>query len=177
MNFYCFAGEKLSAKIGFVILGIVILIISGCVQSPEKKEPISTNISGTNMSNVTPVPTIEITTPKVTPTIPKELPPNTIFVSARMLKPVDWGNGKLELVSMKVQIYNQRNTPLSIKAQIINDNTILEEKSFSLAGEGSNTEFTNQKRHFINSTNITLRLLVQDYKPIDYEVVETGGFS
>ncbi|MCZ7380438.1 MAG: hypothetical protein O8C64_02510 [Candidatus Methanoperedens sp.] len=167
----------MSAKIGFVILGIAILIISGCVQSPEIKVPVSTNISGTNITIATPVPTIEITTPKVTPTIPKELPPNTIFVSARMLKPVDWGNGKLELVSMKVQIYNQRNTPLSIKAQIINDNTILEEKSFSLAGEGSNIEFANEKSHFINNTNITLRLLVQDYKPIDYDVVEAGGLS
>ncbi|MCZ7399438.1 MAG: hypothetical protein O8C62_07130 [Candidatus Methanoperedens sp.] len=167
----------MSAKIGFVILGIVILIISGCVQSPEKKEPVSTNISGTNMSNVTPVPTIEITTPKVTQLIPKELPPNTIFVTARMLKPVDWGNGKLELVSMKIQIYNQRNIPLSIKAQIINDNTILEEKSFILEGEGSNTGFTNEKRHFINNTNITLRLLVQDYKPIEYDVVEAGSLT
>ncbi|MFZ3058240.1 MAG: hypothetical protein WA102_00755 [Candidatus Methanoperedens sp.] len=167
----------MSAKIGFVILGIAILIISGCVQSPEKKEPVSTNISGTNMSNATPVPTIEITTPKVTSTIPKELPPNTIFVSARMLKPVDWGNGKLELGSLKVQIYNQRNTPLSIKAQIINDNTILEEKSFILEGEGSNTGFTNEKRHFINNTNITLRLLVQDYKPIEYDVVEAGSLT
>jgi hypothetical protein len=165
-------GEKLSAKIWFVILGIAILIISGCVQSPEKKEPVSTNIS-----NATPVPTIEITTPKVTQPIPKELPPNTIFVSARMLKPVDWGNGKLELVSMKIQIYNQRNTPLSIKAQIINDNMVLEEKSFVLAGEGSNTGFTNENRHFINSTNIKLRLLVQDYKPIEYDVVEAGSIS
>jgi hypothetical protein len=170
-------GEKLSAKIGFVILGIAILLISGCVQSPEKKEPVSTNISGTNMSNVTSVPTIEITTPKVTPPILKELPSNAIYVSARMLKPVDWGNGKLELVSMKIQIYNQRNIPLSIKAQIINDNTILEEKSFILEGEGSNTGFTNEKRHFINNTNITLRLLVQDYKPIEYDVVEAGSLT
>ncbi|MCZ7384472.1 MAG: hypothetical protein O8C63_06960 [Candidatus Methanoperedens sp.] len=167
----------MNAKIVFVILGIAILILSGCVQSPEKNVPVSTNLSGTNISNATPVPAIEITTPNVTPTIPKELPPNTIFVSARMLKPVDWGNGKLELVSMKVKIYNQRNTPLSIKAQIINDNMILEEKAFSLAGEGSNIEFANEKNHFINNTNITLRLLVQDYKPIDYNVVESGGLS
>ncbi len=169
--------RQLSAKIGFVILGIAILIISGCVQSPEKKEPVSTNISGTNMSNATPVPTIEITTPKVTLPILKELPPNAIYVSARMLKPVDWGNGKLELVSMKIQIYNQRNTPLSIKAQIINDDRILEEKSFMLEGEGSNTGFTNEQGHFINSTNIKLRLLVQDYKPIEYDVVEAGSLT
>lgn len=108
--------------------------------------------------------------PKVTPasTGQIELPSSSIFVDARLLNPAYWGPGKYEMSALKVDLTNQINGKLTIKAQIINDNQVLEEKSFTLDQAGSSYEFSNEKQHFINNTNVTLRLLVNGYLPKDY---------
>lgn len=120
-----------------------------------------------------------VAAPIPTPQIPaiKKLAPGTLYVSARMLKPAYWGSEKYELESLKVSIINQRNIPLSIKAQIISGEQILEENSLTLEREGSGTEFANDKRHFVNSTNVTLRLLVQGYETTEYNFTEASTLS
>ncbi len=78
---------------------------------------------------------------------------------------------------MKVEIFNQINDPVSIKALIMNNGQILEETSFTIGGAGGSYQFSNQKQHFINGTNVTLRLIVPDYQPVDYEVKETSNLD
>lgn len=108
---------------------------------------------------------------------PKELPSNTLYVDARMVKPAIWGVDRFELSSLQVQIINQRSTPLSITTQIVNDEKILEENSFILEREGSSYSFTNERAHFINNTNVTLRLLIQGYQPVEYNFKEVNSLS
>ncbi len=165
----------------FIILGIVILAVSGCLQSTKG------NVTVTATPGVTPVPaTATPATPAVTasPTlqatqvpISNNLPPGTLYVTARMLKPAYWGDNSYVLRSLKVEVYNQVNTPLDIKAQIINDGQTLEEKSFSLQRGGSSYQFINDRSHNINGTNVTLRLIVNSYQPVDYpfELVDNLG--
>ncbi|MGB8216799.1 MAG: hypothetical protein WCE94_05795 [Candidatus Methanoperedens sp.] len=114
-----------------------------------------------------------------TTTIPltAQLPQGTLYVDARMKTPAYWGPEKYELDALQVQIINQRNAPLSITAQIINGGQVLEENKFSLGGEGSSYSFANQKTHFINSTNVTLRLLIQGYQPIEYNFNEVNNLG
>ena len=91
-----------------------------------------------------------------------------------MKKMIDWSWGneiKYELESLKVQIFNQQNNPLSIKAQILSGDQLLEEKSFVLENQGSSIQFSNDRKHFVNSTNMTLRLLIQGYPPIEYPII------
>ncbi len=107
----------------------------------------------------------------------KELPQNTIFVDARMTKPAYWGPDNYELISSQVQIINQRSAPLSITAQIVNSGQVLEEKTFVLENEGSSYSFANDKTHFINNTNVTLRLLIQGYQPVEYSFNEVSSLS
>jgi len=166
----------MNIKLNFLIIGLVILLISGCLQAPKEKEPIKI------IPNTTAIPTITTVTGTPTPIItsiptPKELPLDTLSVSARMLKPVYWNIGKYVLTSLKVQIFNQRNNPLSIKAQIISSERILEENSFILEKAGSSFAFTNEKTFDINNINVTLRLLVQGYEPIEYKFKEVDSLG
>ena len=69
---------------------------------------------------------------------------------------------------MKVYILNQQNEILPIKAQIISGDQILEEKSFVLDKLDSSVEFSNERNHFVRSTDVTLRIFIKDYQPIDY---------
>jgi plastocyanin len=110
-------------------------------------------------------------------TAPNELPQGTLYVDAQLKKPSSWGNENYSLDSLKVQIYNQVNMPLSIRAQIVSDGKVLEETSFILQNEGSNYQFTNEKKHFIKSTDVILRLLVQGYDPVEYnfKIVDSLG--
>lgn len=115
-----------------------------------------------------------ITTPVPSITSPKEALSNALYVTARMKELIDWTWGnemKYELESLKVQIFNQQNDPLSIKAQILSGDLILEEKSFVLGKVGSSIVFSNERNHFVNSTNMTLRLLIQGYPPIEYPFI------
>jgi len=122
------------------------------------------NLKGTiTVSPVTaPTPTPMVTGPKV-------LPSNALYVDARMTALAYWSYGNYSLDELNVQIYNQQITPLSIIAQIVSDGQILEEKSADLEREGSSYQFANERRHYINSTNVTLRLLIQGYQPVEYK--------
>ena len=171
----------MNGKIIFIILGIVILAVSGCVQSTKENVSVSPTPQVTSMpataipatpaatasptSQITPVPTI------------RELAPGTLYVRARMLTPSYWGDKNYELDTLKVELYNQGTTPLNLKAQILSDGQILEEKSFSLNGGGSSYQFTNEKVHYINSTNVTLRLSANGYQPVDYPVESVSSLS
>ncbi len=165
----------------FIIVGIMILAISGCLQSTKE------NVSVTPTPGVTPVPTTvisatpaatEIPTPQITP-VPttKELPPGTLYVIARMLTPAYWGNKNYELRAFKVEIYNQGTAQLNIKAQVDNDGQTLEERSFSLKGGGNSYQYINDRNHFINSTNVTLRLIVNGYQPVNYSFESVGSLG
>ena len=91
------------------------------------------------------------------------------------MKPMsNWSSGneiKYELNWLKVYILNQQNNPLSITTQIISGDQILEEKSFVLDKLESSIEFSNEKNHFVNSTNVTLRVLIKGYPPKDYPII------
>lgn len=110
-------------------------------------------------------------------TAPGELPSGTLYVDARMAKLAYWGPEKYELNALQVQIFNQRNVPLTITAQIINGAQVLEQQTFSLQSEGSSYSFANEKTHFINNTNVTLRLLIQGYQPVEYNFKEVNSLS
>jgi len=115
-----------------------------------------------------------IPTPVPSITSPKEMLSTAPYVIARMKKLIDWSWGnekKYELESLKVQIFNQQNNPLSIKAQILSGDQLLEENSFVLENQGSSIQFTNERKHFVNSTNMTLRLLIRGYPPIEYPFI------
>lgn len=168
-------------RITFIILGIVMLTVSGCLQSTKE------NVSVTPTPEVTSVPaTVIPATPAVTASPAAQitpvqttnvLPPGTLHVTARMLTPVYWGNKNYELKAFKVEIYNQGNTPLDIKAQVISDSQILEEESFSLKGGGNSYQFGNDRNHYINNTNVTLRLMAKGYQPVDYPFESVGSLS
>lgn len=121
---------------------------------------------------------VTIPTPTISPvTAPRELPQGTLYVDARMIKPAYWEKEKYELSSLQVQIYNQRNAPVSITAQIVSGELTLEEKTFLLENEGSSYSFANDRVHFINNTNVTLRLLIQGYQPVEYKFKEVSSLS
>jgi hypothetical protein len=155
------------------VIGLAILF-SGCTGKQEgTPTPIQTS---TTTPVSTPIPTSTVTgTPLVTgtpiPTLPKELPSGALYVDARMKKPVYWAPEKYELVSLQVQIINQQRAPLPIIAQIVNSEQVLEEQTFILEKQGSTYSFTNQKTHFINNTNVTLRVLIQGYQPLEYDFI------
>lgn len=176
----------MNRRVIFIILGIVILAVSGCVQSTKE------NASVTPTPQVTSIPATAIpataipATPAATalPTLQttpipaiKELPPSTLYVRARMLTPSYWSDKNYELETLKIELYNQGNTPLDMKAQILNDGQTLEEKSFSLNGGGSSYQFTNERKHYINSTNVTLRLTAKGYQPVDYPVESVSSMG
>ncbi len=114
--------------------------------------------------------------PEFTPQVQlKKFPQNSIFVTGRMEEPIDFGNGKYELETVKIKIINQQNNKLSLKAQIRSGEQVLEEKSIFLENDGSSIEYFNDQKHFIYNTNVTLRLFIQGYEPINYEV-STAAF-
>jgi plastocyanin len=115
--------------------------------------------------------------PTITIPLTAQLPPGALYVDARMIKPVYWGPEKYELVSLQVQIINQQSAPLPITAQIVNDEQVLENKTFVLESQGSSYSFPNEKTHFINNTNVTLRLLIQGYQPVEYNFIEVNSLS
>jgi hypothetical protein len=158
------------------VVGLVILL-SGCVGKQAGTPPPTPTVTPTATFTVTATPTITAT-PLVTvtplPTLPKELPLGALYVVARMKNPVYWAPEKYELVSLQVQIYNQQSAPLPITAQIVNSEQVLEEQTFILESQGSSYSFTNQKTHFINNTNVTLRVLIPGYQPIEYAFIEVS---
>ena len=100
-----------------------------------------------------------------------------LYVSSEMKIPSNWGEGRYELTNFKVKIINQQNTPVSIRSQVISDNQILEEESFTLMKAASSYEFYNKKKYFINNTDVILRLHIQSYKPIDYQFKIVRNFG
>jgi plastocyanin len=109
-----------------------------------------------------------------------ELPPNALYVTVRIKKMNDWSTGneiKYELDTLKVKVMNQINSPLTIKAQIRSGDRILEERTFTLEKQDSSVEFSNERNHFINDTNVDLRLLVKGYAPIDYKFIEVDQLN
>ncbi len=171
----------MNRRIIFIILGIVILAISGCLQSTKENASV-TPIPGVTAVTTTAIPaTPAITaspTLQVTPSpTTNKMPPGTLYVRARMLTPAYWGDNNYVLSALKVDVYSQVNIPLDVKAQIINNGQTLEEKSFSLQKDGSSYQFVNDKSHNISSTNVTLRLIVNSYQPVDYpfELVDNLG--
>jgi hypothetical protein len=127
--------------------------------------------------NCTIIVEAQVTTTTIPVTAPKELQQGTLYVDARMIKPAYWEKEKYELRSLQVQIFNQWNAPVSITAQIVSGELILEEKTFLLENVGSSYSFANDRVHFINNTNVTLRLLIQGYQPVEYKFREVGGLS
>ena len=113
-------------------------------------------------------------TPAPSVTTLRELPSNALHVTARMQKPSDYSTineMKYQLDTFKVSVINQITIPLTIRAQVMSGDQILEEKTFTLDKQDSSIEFTNQYKHYINNTNVNLRLLVQGYPPIEYPFI------
>ena len=173
--------KNMNRRITFIILGIVILAVSGCLQSTKEMVSVTptpgvTSVPATAIP-ATPAAT-QIPTPQMTqvPTT-KELPPGTLYVTAQMLTPAYWSKNNYELKAFKVEIYNQGTAPLNIKAQVNNDGQTLEEKSFSLNSGGSSYQFVNDRNHYINSTNVTLQLTVNGYQPVNYPFESVGSLG
>jgi plastocyanin len=123
-------------------------------------------------------PAIQTPAPSVTKQV--ELPSTALYVTARMKKLSIWTTGnetQYKLDTFKVNVMNQINIPLTIKAQIMNGDQILEENTFTLEKQDSGIEFSNEKKHFINDTNVNLRLSVQGYPPIEYKFIEVDQLN
>lgn len=121
-----------------------------------------------------------IQTPAPSVTTLRDLPFNALYVTARMKTLSNWSTGneiKYGLDTLKVNVMNQINIPLTIKAQILSGDQILEENTFTLEKLGSSVEFTNEKKYFINNTNVNLRLLIQGYPPIEYKFIEVDQLN
>lgn len=121
-----------------------------------------------------------IQTPAPSVTTPVELPPSALYVTARIKKLSNYSTGnetQYRLDALKVKVINQINIPLTIKAHILSDDQILEEKTFTLEKQDSSVEFSNEKIHFVNNTNVNLRLLVQGYPPIEYKFIEVDQIN
>ncbi len=170
-------------KFKYITLAVMALAVtlSGCVsEKVGTPTPAPTQVIPTLTATATPVVT---PLPEVTPTplvTAAELPSYALYVIARMEKLSNWSSGKelkYELRALKAEIHNQWNTPLSIKAQIVGGDQVLEERNFNLETLGSSYVFTNEDRYFINSTNVTLRLLIQGYQPIEYNFTEVNRIS
>lgn len=130
------------------------------------------NLTGTIIVEYPP-----IQRPAPSATTLRELPPNALYVTARMDKLSNWSTGneiKYGLDAFKVDVINQANIPFTIKAQILSGDQILEERTFTLENQDSKIEFTNEKKYFINDTNVNLRLLIQGYPAIEYKFMEVG---
>ncbi|MFA4955518.1 MAG: hypothetical protein WC556_00920 [Candidatus Methanoperedens sp.] len=119
-------------------------------------------------------------TPAPSVTTPVELPRTALYVTARIKKLSNYSTGnetKYELNALKVIVMNQITIPLTIRAQIRIGDQILEEKTFTLEKQGSSVEFSNEKKYFINNTDVNLRLLAQGYPPIDYKFIEVDQLN
>jgi plastocyanin len=138
------------------------------------------SLKNKNLTGTIIVGSKETQTPAPSVTTPVKLPPNALYVTARMKKLSNWSTGneiKYGLDTLKVKVMNQINIPLTIKAQILSGDQILEEKIFTLEKQESGVEFSNEKRHFINDTNVNLLLLIQGYPPIEYKFIEVDQLN
>jgi plastocyanin len=138
------------------------------------------SIKNKNLTGTIIVGSQAIQTPAPSATTPSELPFNALYVTARMKKLSNWNTGneiKYELDTLKVKVINQINIPFTIKAQILSGDQILEEKTFTLEKKDSSVEFSNEKNHFINNTNVNLRLIIKGYPPIEYKFVEVDQLN
>jgi hypothetical protein len=165
-----------------IIVAIILLavLLSGCSGPAPKPAPAPTiapsvtvtaapSVTATPLLKVTPTGTVSQAIPTLTPT-PSGVPilPSFLYVQARMITPAYWGPGNYSLQTARAQITNQQTNPLSITAQIVNNGQVLEEKSFVLQQQGSSYGLTLDRQHYVTSTNVTLRLLVQGYQPVEY---------
>lgn len=138
------------------------------------------SLKNSNLTGTIIVESQAIQTPVPSVTTPGELPSNALYVTARMKKLSNWSTEKeikYELDTLKVVVMNQINIPFTIKAQIKSGDQILEEKTFTLEKQESSVEFSNEKKYFINNTNVNLRLLIQGYPPIEYKFVEVDQLN
>ncbi len=152
-------------------------LFSGCVGGPQ----------------TTPVPTTQPTIPAATPsagatTSPSATPlsevtqtpvptlPTTplIYVATQSIEPHYLEPGNYSLQGMTAYITNGQANSLFITAQIISNGQVLYEKSFTLNQMGSSFGFTDSKQHYVTSTNVTLRLQVQGYQPVEYNFKVAG---
>jgi hypothetical protein len=140
----------------------------------DKTGTYTFSLENTGLDSTVIVESQGIPTPVPSITLPKETLSTALYVTARMKPMIDWTSGneiKYELNSLKVHILNQQNDPLSIKTQILSYDRILEEKSFVLENLGNTVEFLNERKHFVNSTNVSLRILANGYPPIEYPFI------
>jgi len=172
----------MNKKLKIVMIGIVILIISGCVQAPKEQATPTATATVVPTTTVIPVPTATVMataqmTPVVTP-VPttKQLPPGTFFISARFETPVYWSPGNYELKAFRVEVSNQISIPLTVEARVISNGQILEVHPFVLQDQGSKFSFDNEKGYYVNNTNLILRLSVPGYDPVDYNFTEVRSF-
>jgi plastocyanin len=138
------------------------------------------SIENKNLTGTIIVKSQAIQTPVPSVTKTGELPSNALYVTARMIKLSDWRTEneiKYGLDRLKVNVINQINIPLTIKAQMLSGDQILEEKTFTLEKQGSSVGFSNEKKYFINNTNVNLRLLIQGYAPIEYKFIEVDQLN
>lgn len=158
------------------VIGLAILF-SGCVgkqagtPTPIPTETPAPTVSVTVTTGATNTPT-ETSTPAVTTPAPAKTAPllyGALYVTVRMKKPANLVNGSYELSSLQATITNTLYQPISLKAQIISDNQVLEEQSFTLQS-GSSTNFANSRTYTISSTNVSLWLTAQGYQPTEYKV-------
>jgi len=205
ISFYPF-GKNMEKGYFIIILFLISVALSGCINQDDGKlealekevHELKDQISELEKQRVTPLPTpsriespsVPEETPSPADTTPaqaitenitqnktyKVLPSGSLFVTSEMENPIKWGNGSYELQSVRVEIINQQDAQLSLKAQIIADDKILEEKMFTLEKAGSSYEFSNDRQHYVNNTNLTLRLLIQGYEPVDYEIKKIDSF-
>lgn len=183
-------------KFIIIILFLIFVALSGCINQDESKlktlenevqnlkeqiselekqrftpSPTTSQVESINLTSRIPADTYVMPTPSQTimqqDTL-KELPKDIVYVSNEMKTLAQWGNGRYELKALRVTLISQHNSRLSIKSQIISGEEILEEQSLILEQSGSSYSFSNEKQHLINNTNVTLRLWIEDYEPIDY---------
>ena len=186
-----------SKSILFITFIWLVVLLSGCVDEKNitavpTTPAITTNVTSTpstiapeiaptsngleksDLNGTIIVEPEESPTPAPSFTASKEALSTALYVTARMKPMSNWSSGneiKYELNWLKVYILNQQNNPLSITTQIISGDRILEEKSFVLDKLESSIEFSNEKNHFVNSTNVTLRVLIKGYPPKDYPII------
>jgi plastocyanin len=156
------------------LIGTIIVESLDIAESPV----ITVSPAITESPVITESPANQTPAPSVTKS--SELPFNALYVTARMRKLSNWSTEteiKYGLDALKVNVMSQINIPLTIKAQILSGDQILEEKTFTLEKQDSTVEFSNDQNHFINDTNVNLRLLIQGYQPIEYKFIEVDQLN
>gem|GEM_PF-1667842 len=138
------------------------------------------SLQNKNLTGTIIVQSPAVRTPGPSVTTLGELPYNALYVTARMKRLSNWSTGteiKYELDIFKVNVMDQINIPFTIKAQILSGDQVLEEKTFTLEKQNSVVEFSNEKKHYINDTNVNLRLMIQGYQPVEYKFIEVDQLN